>query len=176
MQVYKQYIKEYDDFPIEGVNYYDINPLYKDGQLRTKLVEDCVAVCRNINVNQRPLWHSEFDYIGVVESRGYIIGSMLAHELNKGLVLLRSKPNRLPGETSVVKHTLEYGDAQMEVQNGTGRVLIIDDVLATGGTIGGAIEVLTKAGYTPISALFLVELMQFKPNLRIPYWSIIQYE
>ena len=83
MQVYKQYIKEYDDFPIEGVNYYDINPLYKDGQLRTNLVEDGVAVCRNINVNQRPLWHSEFDYIGVVESRGYIIGSMLAHELIK---------------------------------------------------------------------------------------------
>ena len=63
----------------------------------------------------------------------------------------------------------------MEVQNGTGRVLIIDDVLATGGTIGGAIEVLNKGGYTPVSALFLVELTQFQPNLDIPYESIIKY-
>ena len=175
MQIYKQYIKEYDDFPIEGIKYLDLNPLYKDGQLRTKLVEDCISVCRNTDTNLRPLWHSEFDYIGVVESRGYIIGSMLAHELNKGLVLLRSKPNRLPGETSLVKHTLEYGDAQMEVQNGSGRVLIIDDVLATGGTIGGAIEVLNNGGYTPVGALFLVELTKFNPTLSIPHQSIIRY-
>ena len=175
MEIYKKYIKEYDDFPIEGVKYYDLNPLYKDGQLRTKLVQDCVDICRNINPNMRALWYSEFDYIGVVESRGYIIGSMLAHELNKGLVLLRSKPNRLPGETSVVKHTLEYGEAQMECQKGKGKVLIVDDVIATGGTINGAIEVLTKAGYTPTSALFLAELTQFNPNMSVPFASIIKY-
>jgi adenine phosphoribosyltransferase len=132
-------------------------------------------VCRNLNPNLRALWHSEFDYIGVVESRGYIVGSMLAHELNKGLVLLRSKPNRLPGDTSVVYHTLEYGDARMEVQNGKGKVLVVDDVLATGGTMRGAIEVLTKAGYTPTASLFLVELTQFKPDLNIPFASIIKY-
>ena len=162
---YKLIIKEYQDYPIKGVKYLDLNPLYKDGYLRSKLVEQCVDTIGDL----------DFDYIGVVESRGYIVGSILAHELNKGLVFLRSKPNRLPGKTSIVKHTLEYGDAQMEVQNGTGRVLIIDDVLATGGTIGGAIEVLTKGGYTPIEALFLVELTQFNPELSIPYKSIIRY-
>jgi len=165
MDIYKQYIKEYDDFPIEGIKYLDLNPLYLQSQLRNKLVEDCIQAVKGY----------EYDYIGAVESRGYMIGSMLAHELNKGLLLLRSKPNRLPGKTSLVKHTLEYGDAQMEVQNGSGRVLIIDDVLATGGTIGGAIEVLNKGGYDPIGALFLVELTKFNPTLSIPHESIIRY-
>ena len=63
----------------------------------------------------------------------------------------------------------------MEVQNGTGKVLIIDDVLATGGTIGGAIEVLTKGGYDPIGALFLVEITKFNPTLNVPYESIVKY-
>ena len=165
MDVYKKYIKEYDNFPIDGVKYLDLNPLYLQSQLRNKLVEDCIQAINGY----------EYDYIGAVESRGYMVGSMLAHELNKGLLLLRSKPNRLPGETSLVKHTLEYGDAQMEVQNGSGRVLIIDDVLATGGTIGGAIEVLNKGGYDPIGALFLVELTKFNPTLSIPHESIIRY-
>ena len=89
--------------------------------------------------------------------------------------MLRSKPNRLPGETSIVKHKLEYGEAQMEVQNGSGKVLIVDDVIATGGTIGGAIEVLTKGGYDPVSSLFLVEITKFNPNLTIPFESIIKY-
>ena len=163
--VYKKYIKEYDDFPIEGIKYLDLNPLYLQSQLRAKLVEDCIQAIKDY----------EYDHIGAVESRGYMIGSMLAHELNKGLLLLRSKPNRLPGETSLVKHTLEYGDAQMEVQNGSGRVLIIDDVIATGGTIGGAVEVLNKGGYDPVGALFLVELTKFNPTLDIPYTSIIRY-
>ncbi len=165
MEIYKQYIKEYDDFPIEGVKYLDLNPLYLQSQLRNKLVQDCIQAIKGY----------EYDYIGAVESRGYMVGSMLAHELNKGLLLLRSKPNRLPGETSLVKHTLEYGDAQMEVQNGSGRVLIIDDVIATGGTIGGAIDVLDIGGYKPIAALFLVELTKFNPNINIPFASIIKY-
>ena len=166
MQVFKKCIKEYDDFPIKGVKYLDLNPLYQDSWTRNILVRDCINAVKKL---------PEFDYIGVVESRGYIIGSILANEFNKGLVMLRSKPNRLPGETSIVKHKLEYGEAQMEVQNGSGKVLIVDDVIATGGTIGGAIEVLTKGGYDPVSALFLVEITKFNPNLTIPFKSIIKY-
>ena len=166
MQVFKKCIKEYDDFPIKGVKYLDLNPLYQDSWTRNILVRDCINAVKKL---------PEFDYIGVVESRGYIIGSILANEFNRGLVMLRSKPNRLPGETSIVKHKLEYGEAQMEVQNGSGKVLIVDDVIATGGTIGGAIEVLTKGGYDPVSALFLVEITKFNPNLTIPFKSIIKY-
>ena len=89
--------------------------------------------------------------------------------------LLRSKPGRLPGETKKVKHTLEYGDSQMEVQTGEGKVLIFDDVLATGGTSQAAVDVLTKAGYTPVAALFPVELTFLNPTLSIPYESVIKY-
>ena len=163
---FKECIEEHQDFPIEGVNYLDLNPLYKKTTWRNLLVSDCIDKCKDLN----------FDYIGMVESRGFIIGSMLAHDLNKGVLLLRSKPNRLPGDTVKVEHTLEYGTSQMEVQKGEGRVLIFDDVLATGGTARGAIDVLLKGGYEPISAMFVAELDFLNPELPIPHNSIIHYD
>ena len=116
-----------------------------------------------------------FDYIGVIESRGFLVGSILAHLLDKGLLLLRSKPGRLPGDTKKISHTLEYGESQMEVQVGSGDVILFYDVLATGGTSQAATDVLTMAGYNPIGALFPVELTFLKPTLSIPYKSIIKY-
>ena len=166
--MYKKYIKEYKDFPIDGINYLDINPIYKDSKIRDNLISDCMDKI----VDMIP---PTFDYIGVVESRGFLIGSILAHLLNKGLILLRSKPGRLPGDTKIIKHTLEYGESQMEVQTGKGNVLIFDDVLATGGTSQAATDVLTMAGYTPIGALFPVELTFLDPKLSIPYQSIVKY-
>ena len=168
MTNYKKIIKSYKDFPIEGVNYLDLNPIYKDPKHRDILVSDCMEKI----VDMIP---PSFDYIGVVESRGFLIGSILAHLLDKGLVLLRSKPGRLPGETKKISHTLEYGDSQMEVQTGKGKVLIFDDVLATGGTAQAATDVLTMAGYTPIGALFPVELTFLNPKLSVPYGSIVKY-
>ena len=165
---YKKIIKSYQDFPIEGIEYLDLNPLYKDPTHRDMLVSDCMDRI----VDMIP---PTFDYIGVVESRGFLIGSILAHLLDKGLVLLRSKPGRLPGETKKISHTLEYGDSQMEVQTGEGKVLIFDDVLATGGTSQAAVNVLTQAGYTPVAALFPVELTFLNPTLSIPYESVIKY-
>ena len=165
---YKDIIKSYKDFPIEGVEYLDLNPIYKDPKHRDILVSDCMEKI----VDMIP---PSFDYIGVVVSRGFLIGSILAHLLDKGLVLLRSKPGRLPGETKKISHTLEYGDSQMEVQTGKGKVLIFDDVLATGGTAQAATDVLTMAGYTPIGALFPVELTFLNPKLSVPYGSIVKY-
>ena len=165
---YKTIIEKHKDFPIEGVEYLDLNPIYKNPVYRDKLVSDCMDKI----VDMIP---PTFDYIGVVESRGFLVGSILAHLLNKGLVLLRSKPGRLPGDTEKVSHTLEYGDSQMEVQTGEGKVLIFDDVLATGGTSQAAVNVLTQAGYTPVAALFPVELTFLNPTLSIPYESVIKY-
>jgi len=172
---YKKYIEEYKDFPIEGINYLDMNPIYKDGQLRGRLVEDCVSsiwkLLRNINGLDM-----SFDYIGVVESRGFLMGSIIAHELQKGLVLLRSKKDRLPGKTHTVEHKLEYGESFVQVQEGKGKVLVFDDVLATGGTVKGSVDVLKQAGYTPIGALFLVELDFLNAKLDVPHESVIHYE
>ncbi len=165
---YKKVIQSYKDFPIEGIEYLDLNPIYKNPTYRDKLVSDCMDKI----VNMIP---PTFDCIGVVESRGFLIGSILAHLLDKGLVLLRSKPGRLPGDTKKVFHTLEYGESQMEVQTGKGKVLIFDDVLATGGTSQAAVDVLTQAGYTPVGALFPIELTFLKPTLSIPYESVIKY-
>ena len=171
--LYKKYIKEYDGFPIDGVRYYDLNPIYEKPSVRNLLVTD---IYNQIKDGIEVGIYEDFDYIGVIESRGYIIGSMLAHDLGKGLIMLRSKPNRLPGKTSVVKHTLEYGDAQMEVQNGKGKVLIFDDVYATGGTFNGAVDVLKAGGYTPIGGYHIVELDYiYSDDPPVPIGSIIQY-
>jgi len=167
--MYKEYIKEYKDFPIEGINYLDINPIYQNSKLRDKLVSDCMDKM----VDMIP---PTFDYIGVVESRGFLIGSILAHLLDKGIVLLRSKKDRLPGKTYTVKHKLEYGESMVQVQEGSGEVLVFDDVLATGGTAEASIECSIKAGYTPVGALFLIELDFLNPSLSVPYKSVIHYE
>ena len=166
---YKEVIKEYQDYPIEGINYLDLNPIYKNSSMRRKLVNDCIA---EITDMIPPV----FSYIGVVESRGFLLGSILAHELRKGIILLRSKKDRLPGKTYTVKHKLEYGESMVQVQEGSGRVLVFDAVLATGGTATGSIECLTKAGYTPVGALFLVELDFLNPSLSVPHKSVIHYE
>ena len=168
-KMYKEVIKEYKDFPIEGINYIDLNPIYKDPIVRDMLVSQCIDKI----VDRIPL---AFDYIGVIESRGFLIGSILAHELNKGIVLLRSKKDRLPGKTYTVAHKLEYGESMVQVQEGSGKVLVFDDVLATGGTAEASIECLTKAGYTSVGALFLVELDFLNPSLSVPHRSVIHYE
>ncbi len=115
----------------------------------------------------------EFDYLALIESRGFLIGSIIADKLDKGIILLRSKKDRLPGKIQTVRHKLEYGEAIMQVQEGKGKVLIFDDVLATGGTANGAYNVLNKAGYQPIFSLFLIELSQFKVSCDTDHQSII---
>ena len=147
----KSKIEFYQNFPIEGVEYIDLNPVYKDPKARDIIVSKCVDLIKDI----------DFDYLALIESRGFLIGSILADKLSKGIVLLRSKKDRLPGKIQTVRHKLEYGEAIMQVQEGNGNVLIFDDVLATGGTANGSFKVLNKGGYNPVFSLFLVELSQF---------------
>ena len=103
----KDLIKIYPDFPIEGVKYLDLNPVYLNSDARTQLTMHCIQALEDL---------PDFDYIAAIESRGFLVGSLIAHIMNKGILLVRSKPGRLPGDKVTIKHTLEYGDGQMEVQ------------------------------------------------------------
>ena len=150
----KNKVEFFQNFPIEGVEYIDLNPIYKDPKAMNILVEECIKSIKDI----------EFDYLALIESRGFLIGSIIADKLNKGIILCRSKKDRLPGKIQTVRHKLEYGEAIMQVQEGKGKVLIFDDVLATGGTANGAFKVLNLGGYTPVHSLFLVELSKFNVN------------
>lgn len=159
----KNKIEFFQDFPIKGVEYIDLNPIYKDPKARDILVEECIKSIKDV----------EFDYLALIESRGFLIGSIIADKLNKGIILCRSKKDRLPGKIQTVRHKLEYGEAVMQVQEGNGKVLIFDDVLATGGTANGAFKVLNLGGYTPIHSLFLVELSKFDVDCETSYSSAI---
>ena len=167
MTCYVNKIRTYKNFPIKGINYLDLNGIYLDNSSRDHLVEDCIQKIH-------PFLES-FDYLGLIEARGFLVGSILADRLNKGIVQLRNKLGRLPDETKKVDHELEYGKAQLEVQTGSGSVLIFDDVLATGGTSQGAVDLLTEAGYSPIAALFLVEIRSLKSKLSVDYESVIKW-
>lgn len=166
----KTFIHEYPDWPIKGVKYFDINPLYKNAKARETLVTACMEQIEEMSIDL------SFDHIAVVESRGFIIGSILADYLKKGLVLVRNKPGRLPGEFCFREHLLEYGNGRVEVQKGTGKVMLFDDVIATGGTSQAAADALTSAGYEVVGAQFLVELTYCEPKFAFPYCAPIQYE
>ena len=157
--MYKQYIEEHKDFPIEGINYLDLNPIYKDGNLLKTITKDCIGLIKDF----------DFDYIGLVESRGFILGSIIAHELGKGVILLRSKRNRLPGKTHTIAHTLEYGESVVEVQEGEGKVLVFDDVLATGGTVNCVSSLLQDQGKEIHGLITVVELSKLKGRSRLNF-------
>jgi len=159
----KNKIEFYNDFPIKGVEYIDLNPIYKDPKARNILVEKCLEDIQKV----------DFEYLALIESRGFLIGSIIADKLDKGIILCRSKKDRLPGKIQTVRHKLEYGEATMQVQEGKGKVLIFDDVLATGGTANGAFKVLNLGGYTPVYSLFLVELSQFTVTCDTRYSSAL---
>ena len=84
MKIIKNHIKTYLNYPIDGIKYYDLNPVYKNQKIRNLLVKKCIDLIKD----------EKYDYIALIEARGFLIGSILADKLNKGIVLCRSKKNR----------------------------------------------------------------------------------
>ena len=161
---YKRFIKEVPDFPIKGVNFKDISPLLADQQAFISAVTDMGRRVRNPNY-----------WVGI-DSRGYIFASALALHFGGGVICAR-KEGKTPGEFVSKTYDLEYGTATLELQPGEGEVVIVDDVLATGGTLQAANKLAEEAGYKVVGNLVLVDL-KYVPrvdNFNLDVRSVIQY-
>ena len=147
----KSKIAIYPDFPKPGISFKDINSLIKDGEAFHEVTDQFYEIAKALDVN----------VVCIPEARGYIFGSALAYKLGVGLVPIR-KPGKLPGEVMAKSYKLEYGENTVEIQKDaikTGdRVLIIDDLLATGGTMKAAIDLVELLGGEVCGALFMIEL------------------
>lgn len=151
MEELKKAIREIPDFPKKGILFYDI----------TTMLKDPGAFAQSIDALAAKLDGKDYDAILGVESRGFIFASALAYKLGKGLIVVR-KPGKLPADTIQATYELEYGTDTIEMHAdavGAGqKVVIVDDLLATGGTAQATAELVKKAGGKVEAILFLVEL------------------
>ena len=164
MDGYKRFIKEYPNFPVDGVNFKDISPLLADQQMFLEVIVDMGRRVRNP------------DYWIGIDSRGYLFSSALATQFGGG-VLCAKKEGKTPGEFVSKTYDLEYGTATLELQPGEGEVVIVDDVLATGGTLQATNDLAEGAGYKVVGNLVLVDL-NYVPrvdNFNLDVRSVIQY-
>jgi adenine phosphoribosyltransferase len=168
----KKAIREIPDFPKKGILFYDI----------TTLLRDAKAFQRTIDIFGNRYVDKNIDAILAIDARGFIIGSALAYKLGKGIVLVR-KTGKLPYKTLKASYKLEYGVDEVEMHKDAvkkgDRILIVDDLLATGGTAAAAIELVKKSGGKVIECAFVIELLGLKGRDKIkpyPVFSLIQYK
>src|SRR5512132_661842 len=168
---YKTLIREVPDYPKPGILFYDITTLLKDRSAFRSLVDDLTALYRDKNVAK---------VVGI-ESRGFIIGGSLAHQLGAGFVPVR-RPGKLPADSFEVKYNLEYGSNSLAIHRDAitigERVLIVDDLLATGGTAAATVNLVRQLGGEIVGAAFLVELRGLKGRGQLngcEVQSLIQY-
>jgi adenine phosphoribosyltransferase len=164
-------IREIPDFPKPGILFYDI----------TTLLKDAAAYKESIDLMLEPYRGERIDLVVGMESRGFIFAAPIAYQLGAGLVPVR-KLGKLPAETITVEYALEYGSNTLEihrdaVQQGQ-RVLIVDDLLATGGTVKGTIELVERLRGEVAGLAFLVELEFLKGRDRLEgrrVTSVVKY-
>ena len=164
-------IREIPDFPKPGILFYDI----------TTLLKDAGAFKEAIDLMLAPYRDERIDLVVGMESRGFIFSAPMAYQLNAGMVPVR-KLGKLPAETSTVEYALEYGSNTLEIHRDAiqpgQRVLIVDDLLATGGTVKGTIELVERLRGEVAGLAFLVELDFLKGRDRLEgrrVTSVIQY-
>ena len=151
MEELKKVVREVPDFPKEGILFYDITTLLKDGKAFAKAVD---ALCTRYEGKQ-------IDAVVAIEARGYIFGPAMAYRLGVGFVPMR-KPGKLPAKTIQESYELEYGTDTIEMHEDAveagQKILVVDDLLATGGTAAAACRLVEKAGGQVVECCFLIEL------------------
>ena len=168
---YKTLIREVPDYPKPGILFYDITTLLKDRSAFRSIIDDLTGMYRDKNIAK---------VVGI-ESRGFIIGGPLAHQLGAGFVPVR-RPGKLPADIFEVKYNLEYGSNSLAIHRDAitlnERVLIADDLLATGGTAAAAVNLVRQLGGEIVGAVFLVELCGLKGRELLNGYSVqalVQY-
>ena len=163
---YASLIRAIPDFPHPGILFRDITPLLGDGEALRAVVQDLAA----------PFRQQRIDRVAGIEARGFLFGAPLAIELGAGFVPMR-KAGKLPHETFSAQYELEYGDAAIELhQDGLqpgDNVLLVDDVLATGGTMAAAVELMQQAGANVAGILTLIELTALNGRARLPGHEVV---
>lgn len=152
---FKSLIREIPDFPKPGILFYDITTLLKDSKGFQQLIQDLTDYYRNERISK---------VVGI-ESRGFILGGPLAFNLNAGFVPVR-KPGKLPADVFEVKYNLEYGSNSLSIHRDAidvgERVLVVDDLLATGGTAAATVHLLRQLGAEIVGCAFMVELLELQ--------------
>lgn len=161
----RQKIRVIPDFPKPGISFKDITTLLRDGEALQYAIKSMAEHFRDKGI----------EMVVGVESRGFILGAPLAYEMGLGFTLIR-KPGKLPGEVIRVDYELEYGTDGLEIHKdafspGT-RVLLVDDLLATGGTILAAVELIEKLGGEVAGLAFLIELAYLEGRERLKDYDI----
>jgi len=167
----KSRIREIQNFPKEGILFYDITPLLMDADYFHRVIEKLADFYRDEDIRK----------VVAIESRGFILGAPLAYLLKAGFVPVR-KAGKLPSEVYEVKYDLEYGTNTLAIHKDAislgERVLIVDDLLATGGTISATVHLIQKLGGAIAGIAFLVELQELRGREKLkghPVLSLISY-
>ena len=166
---YKEFITDVPNWPIEGVNFKDITPLLENREVFTQVIDELSVLSISMGDDIK---------IAGIESRGFIFGAGLAALNGFGFIPVR-KAGKLPPPTIAAEYEKEYGVDRLEVKEGSGDVLIVDDVLATGGSLEATEQLLTAAGYNVVGAVVLVDLKFLHEDILIggnPVLSLVQYE
>ena len=147
----KKYIRSIQDYPKKGILFRDITTLIKNPEAFKFANDKIIEIAKNI----------EFDKVSAIESRGFVFASTVSYVLNKPFILLRKK-NKLPAETHSVDFKLEYGEATIEVHKDSisknDKILVIDDLIATGGTAEAAAKLVKMSGGNVAGFIFVINL------------------
>jgi adenine phosphoribosyltransferase len=172
MENLKKLIREIPDYPKPGILFYDVTTLLKDRRGFHDLID---ALCKHYS-------HGHVDLVAGIEARGFILGPAVAYSIGAGFIPIR-KPKKLPGKTSKVTYDLEYGTDSLEIHEDAiargQRVLICDDLLATGGTAAATVKLIRQLGGTVTGAAFAIELTFLNGRSKLPgldVFSLIQYD